>query len=152
MNIRAATIEDLPAILALVPRLAATGSPPGRDSEQIQASDTASMTEALAHPAPDDSVFVAEEDRELVGCIHIKTVTDYFSQQQIAHISDVVVAAASEGRGIGRSLMDTAAGWARMRGYSMIQLHVLVGNERARAMYERLGYSAEWLKYIKRLT
>jgi ribosomal protein S18 acetylase RimI-like enzyme len=66
-------------------------------------------------------------------------------------VSDVVVAASAEGRGIGKALMHAAEDWARERGYPMIQLHVLVGNDRARSMYERLGYSAEWLKYVKRL-
>jgi RimJ/RimL family protein N-acetyltransferase len=31
----------------------------------------------------------------------------------------------------------------------MITLHVFVGNERARAVYERQGYVAETLRYVK---
>jgi ribosomal protein S18 acetylase RimI-like enzyme len=151
MNIRAATLADLPAVLALVPRLAATGSPPGRDAEQIEASDIESVTRALRQPAADEVLLVAEDGGGLRGLIHVKTVVDYFSQQPIAHVSDVVVAASAEGRGIGKALMHAAEDWARGRGYTMVQLHVLVDNARARSMYERLGYSAEWLKYIKRL-
>lgn len=151
MNIRAATLADLPAVLTLVPRLAATGSPPGRDAQQIEASDTEAVTRALRQPASDEVLLVAEEGGQLLGLIHVKTVVDYFSQQPIAHVSDVVVAASAEGRGIGKALMNVAEDWARGRGYAMVQLHVLVDNARARSMYERLGYSAEWLKYIKRL-
>jgi ribosomal protein S18 acetylase RimI-like enzyme len=151
MNIRPATVQDLPAILALVPRLATTGTPPGRDAKQIEASDIQSVTQGVTEPAVAETVLVAEESRALVGLIHLKTVTDYFSQQQIAHVADVVVAASAEGRGIGKALMNAAEEWARACGYPMIQLHVLVGNAPARALYERLGYSAEWLKYIKRV-
>jgi ribosomal protein S18 acetylase RimI-like enzyme len=151
MNIRPATIADLAAVLALVPRLAATGSPPGRDAQQIEASDIESVTRALQRPAADEVLLVVEDAGGLLGLIHVKTVVDYFTQQPIAHVSDVVVAASAEGRGIGKALMHAAEDWARDQGYAMVQLHVLVDNARARSMYERLGYSAEWLKYIKRL-
>ena len=151
MKIRAATVVDLAAVLALVPRLAATGSPPGRDARQIEASDSESVTQGIAHPAPGETLLIAEEDQVVVGFIHVRTVTDYFSQEQIAHVSDVVVATAFEGQGIGKALMSAAEEWARRCGYPMIQLHVLVDNVRAQAMYERLGYSAEWLKYVKPL-
>ena len=151
MNIRPATIADLAAVLALVPRLAATGSPPGRDAQQIEASDIESVTRALQRPAADEALLVVEAAGGLLGLIHVKTVVDYFTQQPIAHVSDVVVAASAEGRGIGKALMHAAEDWARDQGYAIVQLHVLVDNARARSMYERLGYSAEWLKYIKRL-
>lgn len=151
MKIRVTTVDDLAAVLALVPRLAAAGSPPGRDATQVEASDSKSVTQGVAQPGSDETVLIAEENQVALGFIHIKTVTDYFSQQPIAHVSDVVVAAVAEGKGIGKALMSAAEEWARGRGYPMIQLHVLMGNDRARAMYERLGYSAEWLKYVKPL-
>jgi ribosomal protein S18 acetylase RimI-like enzyme len=151
VRMRAATVEDLAALLELVPRLAATGSPPGRDTSQVEASDRKAIENAIARPAGAEIVLIAEEAQLAVGFIHVKTVTDYFTQQPIAHVSDVVVAEAAEGRGVGKLLMGAAEDWARGRGYLMIQLHVLVGNGRARAMYERLGYTAEWFKYIKAL-
>jgi ribosomal protein S18 acetylase RimI-like enzyme len=148
LNIRVTTIQDLPAVLALTSRLAA-GVPPGRDPRQVAAIDSAVMRRALTHPAPDEVLLVAEEHQTVLGFIHLKTVTDYYSQQPIAHVSDVVVDAAAEGRGVGKGLMSAAEQWARAQGYRLIQLNVLVDNSRARSMYERLGYSAEWLKYIK---
>ena len=151
MKIRTATATDLAAVMTLVPRLAATGSPPGRDAAQIQQSDAQSVKRALTAPASGEALFVAEEQGELLGFIHLKTVVDYFSQEPIAHNSDVVVAATAEGKGVGKALMSSAEDWARTCGYTMVQLHVLTDNTRARSMYERLGYSAEWLKYIKRL-
>jgi GNAT superfamily N-acetyltransferase len=151
MKIRPATQQDLGAVQALTPRLSATGCPPGRDAAQVERSDMQSVTRAIAEPAEGETLLVAEWEGSIAGFIHLKTVVDYFTQQSIAHIADVVVAESAEGTGIGKALMSAAEEWASTCGYTMVQLHVLVGNSRARSMYERLGYSAEWLKYIKRL-
>ena len=86
MNIRAATHEDLAAVLALVPRLSATGVPPGRDAAQVEASDTQSIARALTQTSAGEALLIAEETGELLGLVHIKTVVDYFSQQPIAHV------------------------------------------------------------------
>ena len=109
-----------------------------------------SVTRAIAEPADGETLLVAERDGSIAGFIHLKKVVDYFTRQSIAHIADVVVAQSAEGTGVGKALMSAAEEWASTCGYTMVQLHVLVGNSRARSMYERLGYSAEWLKYIKR--
>lgn len=151
MNIRPATPQDCEAILALVPRLAATGTPPGRDSGQIAATDLQVIAEVLGDRQPGTDLLVAERGGSLLGFIHLKTVTDYYTRQQIGHVSDVVVAADAEGQGVGRALMTAAEEWARTRGYPMMELNVLVDNAGARALYERLGYSPEWLKYVKPL-
>ncbi|MCC6621161.1 MAG: GNAT family N-acetyltransferase [Deltaproteobacteria bacterium] len=44
------------------------------------------------------------------------------------------------GRGLGRALMDAAIGWARGAGLAWIDLGVVAGNERARALYLELGF------------
>ena len=149
MRIRPATRQDLPAVLELVPRLAATGSPPGRDAGQVEASDRRAITRAITGTEHGEALLLAQDAANVIGFIHLKTVTDYFSQAQVAHVADVAVAAGAEGRGVGKALMNAAEAWSRECGYGMIQLHVLVGNDRARALYERLGYTAEWLKYVK---
>jgi GNAT superfamily N-acetyltransferase len=151
VKIRPAAHDDRSAVLALVPRLAATGVPPGRDAAQVESSDLHSITQALTTPASGEALLVAEHDGRIHGFIHLKTVVDYFTQQPIAHVADVVVAAVAEGKGVGKDLMRAAEDWARSCGYGLVQLHVLVDNARARTLYEKLGYSAEWLKYIKRL-
>ena len=53
--------------------------------------------------------------------------------------------------GVGEALVQAAQAWARCRGYRMMQLYVLPGNAGARRLYERMGYRAEWLKYVKPL-
>jgi ribosomal protein S18 acetylase RimI-like enzyme len=151
VNIRPATSQDREAILALVPRLAATGTPPGRDTHQIAATDIQTIAEAIESRQRETQLLVADQEGSLVGFIHLKTVTDYYTRQQIGHVSDIVVAAEAEGQGVGRALMAAGEEWAHAQGYPMMELNVLVDNAGARALYERLGYSAEWVKYVKSL-
>jgi ribosomal protein S18 acetylase RimI-like enzyme len=56
------------------------------------------------------------------------------------------------GRGVGTSLMAAAEAWARARGLGQLRLDVYEFNDRARTLYERLGYtthSRELLKVIE---
>lgn len=152
MNIRPTISQDREAILALVPRLAASGTPPERDAHQIAATDIRTIGKVIEDRQPDTQLLVAERNSSVAGLIYLKTVTDYYTQQQIGHVSDIVVAAKAEGQGIGRALMAAGEEWAHGRGYPMMQLNVLIDNTDARALYERIGYSAEWLKYVKRVS
>jgi len=63
----------------------------------------------------------------------------------------LAVETASQGQGVGRLLMDAAEAWARSRGYRRITLNVFAQNERARQIYERLGYEPETVHYLKEL-
>jgi GNAT superfamily N-acetyltransferase len=56
-----------------------------------------------------------------------------------------------EGRGVGRLLLGTAEAWARDRGHPFITLNVFAQNTRARALYERVGFGPETLRYVKPL-
>jgi RimJ/RimL family protein N-acetyltransferase len=52
---------------------------------------------------------------------------------------------------VGRVLMDAAEAWAREHKLEMLSLNVFAANERARRVYERLGYTPETLRYVKPL-
>jgi ribosomal protein S18 acetylase RimI-like enzyme len=54
----------------------------------------------------------------------------------------ICVAQAARGHGIGSRLIDAICDEARQRGYSEVRLDVIDTNERARALYERLGFVA----------
>ena len=66
-------------------------------------------------------------------------------------MSVLVVAETAEGLGVGRLLLEAADTWAREQGLAMLTLNVFTGNVRARAVYERLGYMPETLRYVKTL-
>lgn len=108
------------------------------------------LAAALESPSADAALFIAErQDGHRGGMVYLQQQVDYFRQRPHAHVAILTVSAEWEGQGAGRALLDAAESWARGQGVGMITLHVFVGNERARAVYERQGYTAETLRYVK---
>jgi ribosomal protein S18 acetylase RimI-like enzyme len=152
ITIRPATAADEPSLLRLTNRLSAFPVPHWRSATEIAVSDHHLLLGALAIPAPETSLLVAEEAAgHPLACILTTTRVDYFTHEPHAHVEVLAVDAAAEGRGIGRALMDAAEGWAISRGYRRITLNVFATNDRARAVYEHLGYEPETLRYHKLL-
>jgi len=152
LRVRPARPEDLPTVLALAGRLAEFSIPPWRTGAQVIEAERRALMRAFEATAPDAPVFVAEDARgALLGFVYLETVVDYFTGRSHAHVSILAVAAAAEGQGVGRALLDTADRWARERGYPFVSLNVFAQNDRARAVYERLGYGAETIRYVKPL-
>jgi ribosomal protein S18 acetylase RimI-like enzyme len=58
-----------------------------------------------------------------------------------AHLVSMWVAPTHRNRGVGRRLVDEAAGWARSRGARTLCLMVTSSNQAATAFYERLGFA-----------
>ena len=161
-RIRSATPEDRSWILPLVPRLHAfgpSGPPPWRPVPRMDAAESAVMTAALAQVAeqPADAAVLVAEDAGAdgatpLGFVHLITQTDYFTGEPHGHVSILVVSPEGEGRGIGRALLAASEAWARERGYALLSLNVFEGNRRARALYDRAGYTPETIKMVKVLT
>jgi len=151
-TVRAATAADCAWIIALTPRLHAFGPPPWRPRDQMDRAVARVVETAILRPTPGATVLAAfdPEDRGL-GFIHLHPATDFFTGEAHGHISDLVVAPAAEGRGVGRALMAAAEAWARERGYRLLTLNVFDANQRARALYERLGYRPDVIKLVKPL-
>jgi GNAT superfamily N-acetyltransferase len=152
MRIRPGRSSDLDFINLLAPRLVAFGRVPGRDPTQMIARDRAVLARSLERPSPDESIFIAEDDRASpIGLIHLTTATDYYSDADTGHVADLVVAEAAGGQGVGSALVAFAEQWARERGFAMLTLSVFTANHRARRLYRRLGFQEEWIRCIKRL-
>jgi ribosomal protein S18 acetylase RimI-like enzyme len=152
VTIRPARPGDREWILSLAPRLHDFGPPPWRPREVMDRAVTASIDEGLTAPAADQTVLVAEgAEKEPLGFVHLHGATDFHTGERHGHVSDIVVAPAAEGRGVGAALMAAAEDWARSRGFRLLSLHVFDANTRARALYERLGYRLDIVKMIKTL-
>jgi ribosomal protein S18 acetylase RimI-like enzyme len=152
VRIRPARSDDLPALLELAGRLAEFGTPPWRTAREIVEAERFTLDRALRAGSPDAPVLVAEDESgPLLGFMHLETLVDYFTGRPHAHVAILTVAASAEGRGIARTLLNVADGWARERGHPFVTLNVFVQNARARGVYERLGYAAETLRYVKPL-
>jgi len=149
--IRSATPADRDFLRRLALRLADFDRPAWRSHDEIADGDRRALDDALDNPQAATDLFVAELEGEPAGCLLMWTLEDYFSQDWHAHISVLAVTKAAEGQGVGRALMDHAEAWARARGHHSITLSVFDGNHRAQALYERVGFSTEMRRMIKRL-
>jgi GNAT superfamily N-acetyltransferase len=152
LHVRPATAADHDFIVGVVPRLRAFGPPPLRPPEALDAAEVETLERALAEPAPDAVLLVAEVDGiGPAGVAYALTATDYFTHERHGHLSIIIVSEQGEGRGVGRALLDAVERWSAAQGHRFITLNVFSGNERARRVYERAGYGPDTLRYLKEL-
>jgi ribosomal protein S18 acetylase RimI-like enzyme len=78
------------------------------------------------------------QDGSVVG----RAILDFDRFDDAAYLYAVAVEAHARGRGIGTRLIRHAEQVAAAEGFTRIALGVEDANERARALYERLGYAA----------
>jgi ribosomal protein S18 acetylase RimI-like enzyme len=152
VRIRPARPDDASWIVPLAPRMHEFGPPPWRDVGVMDAAVADQWRHVLANPTPESVVLVAEDALGApVGFVWLKTERDYFIDRPVGHIVDIAVTKDGEGRGIGRALLDASERWAEGRGYPWLTLHVFEGNDRARRLYEKVGYAPEWTRMLKPL-
>ncbi len=88
--------------------------------------------------------YVAEllenEDQEVLGYYVAMTGVDEM------HLLNITVAPAWQGQGLGRRLMADLQAQARALRVASLWLEVRASNQRAKALYERLGYTAVGLR------
>jgi ribosomal-protein-alanine N-acetyltransferase len=88
----------------------------------------------LAHVPESRWYTVHEDDDGVDGYVGLYAVPPEGDVQTIA------VAPRSQGRGVGRELLDALVGEARRRGCVQLFLEVLDGNEAGLALYDRAGF------------
>jgi ribosomal protein S18 acetylase RimI-like enzyme len=152
IRMRPACRDDVDWITALAPRMHEFGPPPWREVGVMDDAVAAQWARELANPTPGSAFLVAEDalGRPL-GFVWVKTERDYFIDRSVGHIIDIAVVRDGEGRGVGRALMAAAERWAEDAGYPWLTLHVFEGNDRARRLYEKVGYKPEWTRMLKKL-
>jgi ribosomal protein S18 acetylase RimI-like enzyme len=151
-QIRPATANDLDAMLALFPRLAAFELPSERIPEDLWRGDAELLRAWSAGAAPQCLVYVAaNEQAAILGVVMAQLREELLSHAPSAHLEVIVVHEAAEGQGIGQALIQRMEQAVRERGAGSMTLHVFSTNTRARAVYERLGYAGELIRYIKYL-
>lgn len=148
--IRLADEQDANFILALAPRFLDFPLPSWRRRHECVEGIRQDLLRHLEDQPPNSYLFVAEDDQGArAGFIHLQRTTDFFNRRSNCHISDVAVAAAHEGRGIGKALLQHAETWAREHDCQMVTLAVFPGNERARGLYQSAGYDVDLLRLAK---
>ncbi len=150
--IRQATALDAEAIVALFPRLAAFSLPPERSPEDLWRGDAELLVRWSTGAAPQCLVSVAVgPDQAILGAALVQLREELLSHDPSAHLEVLVVRADAEGRGIGQRLIEDAERTVQAHGARSLTLHVFSRNSRARAVYERLGFTGELIRYIKYL-
>jgi GNAT superfamily N-acetyltransferase len=150
ITVRAATAADRSFVIDVGGRLVDFGLPAWRSEREIVAREQRSLTDFFDRPAPGMAVYVAVDgDQQPLGFVYLTTEEDYFTGDNVGHVDILAVDRRAEGRGVGTALMHRAEIWARASGYRRLSLNVFDGNGRARTLYERLGYRAETLHYVK---
>lgn len=149
VRIRKAKAADRRFILETAERLADFELPPWRKAEDVIATEVG-VLEKVFETLDEAALYVAEtEAGDPLGFLYLERHTDYFTRQPHGHVSMVALAREAEGRGAGKALMQAAEDWARDNGLPYLALNVFGLNTRARALYERLGYAPDTVKYLK---
>jgi ribosomal protein S18 acetylase RimI-like enzyme len=159
-TLRSARPSDRQFVLDLADRLVSFAVPAWRDKPELVEGDRRALAEwferhgddtrAVANSAEADSeaMYIAELDGRPAGCAYLVTLVDYFNLQSHAHLSVLAVSADAEGQGVGTALIDQCIAWAKERGSDRLTLSALVTNSRARALYERKGFTGEYIRYV----
>lgn len=154
LTIRSARPSDRRFVLDLAERLASFEVPSWRSKPEVVDGDRRALAAWFDGDGParsataDAAIYVAELDGRPAGCAFLVTLVDYFNQRSHAHLSVLAVSADAEGRGVGSALIDRSIAWAKSRGSDRLTLSALVTNARARALYERKGFSGESIRYV----
>ena len=153
VHIRPGTPADESALLALLPRLAEFELSPRRNSTDLWHSDAALVVEHLTGDAPQCLLLVAEDTlvqpSAVVGLALVSMQGEFMSHEPGSHLEAIAVAKGTEGRGVGRALLEAAELGARERGAQSMTLHVFNANERAHQLYESIGFESEMQRCIK---
>ena len=134
MTLRAATVDDVPRILAFIRGLA--------DYERLLHEVVATedgLRRALFGPRPYAEVVLAEDAGAPVGfALFFHTFSTFLGQPGI-YLEDLFVRPAHRGRGIGKALLVNLAQQCEANGWSRLQWSVLDWNTPSIEFYKSLG-------------
>lgn len=93
---------------------------------------------------PVEDVIVGELDGRVVGYVQLHNAFgNEAAHRHVLEINGLAVHPDGAGRGIGGRLVEAAVAEAQRRGARKVTLRVLGHNARARALYERCGFTQE---------
>jgi len=142
MKVRTATIEDLPRVLGLYRRVAAT---PGGLARLVDEIDDSYVHSFLSRAVANGLILVAIDDRgEIIGEIHAYSPNLYCFSHVLSDLT-IAVDPEHQGKGVGR-LLFTRFLTTVTKEYpyiTRVELIARESNEAAMRLYESLGFSVE---------
>lgn len=149
LKFRAAKIEDLPAIVAML-----ADDILGKDREDSSTPPNPRYVSALQAimADPNQIQVVAELDGELVGTMQLSFIPGIARMGAWrAQIEGVRTSAGHRGAGIGQKMFEWAIEESRQRGCSLVQLTTDKDRPDAHRFYDKLGFVATHLGYKLKL-
>ena len=154
IEIRPATMDDLPDIIDLASDMVVSSRSPFRPADddsmrEIRRKDLDTL--GLLFQSGRDCAFVARDaDGVLVGHIIVRRgATDFLTGSEQAWIDDISVVPKYWGSGVSKRLLRTAEDSVRESGVNYLGLTVTAANSRALRFYERAGYQCERYQMVK---
>lgn len=143
--IRLATMEDYSGVCAILATTDAIhhASEPSIFRPSSESARPCALFEQWLSD-PDWAIYVAVEGEQITGVMFLvqRSTPEHhlLKHRRFVVIDTLAVAEGWRSQGIGRALMQQAETWASDRGITEIELSVWEFNQRALALYEKLGY------------
>jgi GNAT superfamily N-acetyltransferase len=142
VKVRQATLEDVPALVALFQELDRMQSDWRVFTPRPGFYDEVGLKYREAMSTENAVVLVAEDEGEIVGMAYGEVrIPSRFSDERALELSGVVVRTGYRGRGVGRALIQEAARFAGELGVEWIELKTFAPNQGAMAFWEGLGFT-----------
>ena len=136
--------KDLPRLVELLGLLFESEAEFSADANKQRTA----LQAILADPAK-GKIFVAREDREVLAMASLLYTISTAEGGKAALFEDLVVAPDQRKRGIGAALLKHVVEQARAEGVLRISLLTAMQNERAQAMYRRVGFVVSPMKPMR---
>lgn len=140
-----ATAGDVEAMADLLAELFALES----DFKPQREKQLAGLRLILDTPAI-GQLFVLRVDGRVAGMANALFTVSTAEGRKVVLLEDVIVAAGSRGRGLGRLLVEHVAGWAAANGLPRITLLADRDNAPALAFYARLEFAPSAMRVLRR--
>jgi GNAT superfamily N-acetyltransferase len=144
LKLETAAQKDLPRLVELLGILFESEAEFSPDN----AKQGAALQAILAEPAK-GRIFVARDGREIVAMASLLYTISTAEGGKAALFEDLVVAPDHRKRGIGEALLKHVIAHARAEGVLRITLLTDMQNERAQAMYRRVGFVGSPMKPMR---
>lgn len=123
----------------------------GTNWERERVREALCATHRLMLQVPGNTFFIAEVESTRAGLLWFGPKRNLITGEDEGWIWNVTVEPQFRGRGLAKALMNHAETHARALGYRFVGLCVATHNDRARALYQRLGYEEHTLTLRKPL-
>lgn len=140
INIRLATLDDLPAIVQLLTQDEVAGS---RENYSDPIAFSYIQAFKQIESEPNNEIIVAELDKKIIASLQFTIISCLTNQGgKRAHIEAVMVAPNFRAQGIGSTLLKWAINRAQQKDCYVVQLTSNKKRQRAHCFYQRLGFKA----------